>query len=892
MAKILGLSFYFHDSAAALVVDGRIAAAAQEERFCRRKHTNEFPKLSVEYCLEVSKVRSINEIDAIVYYEKPVTKLFRVVETMLDHWPRTYSAFVQQLPSYLSHKINVEAVIRDHLPRYKGKVLFSGHHLSHAASAFYCSPFEEAAILTVDGVGEKETVSIGVGKGNQIRTDQVIEFPHSVGLLYSAVTSYLGFKVNDGEWKVMGLAPYGKPSFRDKLERLVRFESDGSFGLNMDYFDFPHSSRCTVNPKKWELLLGFSARRPDEPLTQVHQDLARSGQQLVEDLLSRIATHIHGKYHLPNLVIAGGVGLNSVANWKIQKLGLFQRVWIQPAPGDDGGALGAAMAVSHMYYDEPRGPAMDHAYWGPEFSDDEIQDYLDRNQIVYEHLRSAGELVDRVSGLLEQKKVLGWFQGRMEFGPRALGSRSILASAADASMKDLINKKVKFREGFRPFAPAVPLENVHEYFDAEPGEDFPFMLKVPQVRVDKRHLIPAVTHEDGSGRVQTVTESSNPIFHDLLTRYGARTGVPILINTSFNVRGEPIVCTPEDAYRCYAYTDIDALVMGSFVITEKPSARFTDEERFRRSNAMESGAEADLPSDSKEPAVFSAERKADDDSGLTRSVLNFYKELPFNYYSGAIDMAVSLTRSNRVKSYPPLHRELKRVGQAEILDVGSGAGWFVNSCSVYYPKNRYTGLEINPKAVKQAESVSRVLGSSNADFVRADLFDYAPGRKFKVVNSLGVLHHTYDCHRAIRQCVDWIEEGGYLHLGLYHLYGRRPFLRHFRSMQEKGANEETLFAEFKNMNPDMDDPTHLRSWFRDQVMHPHETQHTFEEIHALLDSLGLKTLSTSINRFGKIGSVEELVRMEKSYEAYSVRMLLKKRYFPGFFTVWARKDKV
>ena len=890
MANVLGLSFFFHDSAAALVCDGQVVAAATEERFCRRKHTNEFPKLAIEYCLEAGNIDSINELDAIVFYEKPILKLHRVVETLVDVWPLGLETFVRLLPTFLGSKFNIYRAIEKSLPGYHGQILFSEHHLSHAASAFYCSPYDEAAILTIDGVGEWETTTIGVGRGSDIELDRAIHFPHSVGLLYSALTSFLGFRVNDGEWKVMGLAPYGEPKYLDSFRQLVDIKPDGSFQLNMEFFVHHYSSKWTANHRRWQELFGFPRRDTKDDIEQQHEDLARSGQTVVEEIILNLAREARRSSGSDNLVIAGGVGLNSVANWKIEKEGIFKNVWIQPAAGDDGGAMGAALLVSRTLFDDAPCQEMKDAYLGPEFSEDEIESFLSSMGIEHERL-DEDEIVERVAELIENGKVVGWFQGRMEFGPRALGSRSILASATNPDMKAIINKKIKYREYFRPFAPVVPLEHVHEYFDVEPGTEMPFMLKVPLVLPEMQDTIPAVTHEDGTGRVQTITAKVNPMYHRVLKAVGRRTGVPVVLNTSFNVRGEPIVCTPQDAYHCLENTGIDALAMGNCLLMSRTSDETEDRSGYERSDALESQIGEEQTGSSETAAtILAVTPSASNGEDTTQKVLNFYKELPFNYYSNAIDTAVELSRANRLKAYPVLHRHLSKLPSAQLVDVGCGAGWFVNSCAHFYGSS-VVGLDINPVVLKQARSVARLMpGCEKVKFLEANIFEFEPGQTFDVVNSLGVLHHTPDCHAAIRRALNWVGPNGYLHLGLYHLHGRKPFLDHFANLQADGASDLELYNEFSRLNPAITDETHMRSWFRDQVLHPHESQHTYEEISKLLESEGFVVESTSINNFKQLPSLERLIELERQFEDASKTALYKKsRYYPGFFVVWARR---
>ncbi len=886
MANVLGLSFFFHDSAASLVMDGRIVAAVAEERLCRRKHTNEFPQLAIEYCLEQSGLTSINDIDAIVFYEKPITKLFRVLETCIDTWPKSVAPFTQNLPYFLKSKINIRKVIKDKYPNYRGHILFNQHHLSHAASAFYPSPFEEAAIITLDGVGEWDTTSIGFGSQNKIRIDRTIKFPHSVGLLYSALTAYLGFRVNDGEWKVMGLAPYGSPAYVKEFSKLVLFRDDGSFSLNMDFFSHHWSNKTTFQADKWESLFGFPPRdHATDEIDSKYEDLARSGQLVVEELICRVAREAKKQYKTENLVIAGGVGLNSCANWRIQQEGIFKNVWIQPAAGDDGAALGAALYVDHQLEDSPR-QEMKDVYLGPEFSPEQVQEFLDSRDIPYRRL-SDDQLVEQAVESIRAGKVIGWFQGRMEFGPRSLGNRSIIASACDESMKAKINSKIKFREYFRPFAPAIPLESVHEYFDVEPNTELPFMLKIPQVRKSARDLLPAITHEDGTGRVQTVTEDANPLYYRILKSLGAHGDPPVVVNTSFNVRGEPIVCTPYDAYACFTSTGIDALFLGNFLIDQKPEDVINFDAQFAKSDQLEAHL-----GDSNEQKVLDQVSDRSEatiiDTRDPKQVLSFYKSLPFNFYSNATEASLNIMRRNQIREYPDLSKILEKDGGAHVLDVGCGAGWFSNSCAHYY-KHKVTGLDFNPVAVEQAKSVAILMNDpERIQFQVGDIFEINFEERFDVINSLGVLHHTKDCHEAIRKSLRFLKPGGYFHVGLYHDYSRRPFLDYFKEMQSRDASVEEMFQEFSLLEFPTRDETHLYSWFRDQVLHPNETQHTFEEISELLESEGLIVESTSINGFKPVTSRSAVIAAEKLHTKRAIAKLKAKKYIPGFFTVLAR----
>lgn len=587
--RILGISAYYHDSAAALIEDGEILAAAQEERFTRVKQDSAYPRQAIGFCLERAGI-GLKELDAVVFYEKPLVKAERLLETYLAVAPSGLRAFLAGIPTWLHGKANIASTLRKELGRrYAGPILFTEHHEAHAASAFYPSPYADAAILTVDGVGEWATTTLGVGEGNRIRILKEIRFPHSLGLLYSAFTYYTGFKVNSGEYKVMGLAPYGEPKYADLIrEHLIRVEEDGSFWLDQEYFNYCRG--LTMTSDRFHALFGGPPRAPESLLTQKEMDLAASVQVVTEEVMLNLARHAHRVTGKTKLCMAGGVALNCVANGRILREGPFEEIFIQPAAGDAGGALGAALHVWHQVLGRERPPAesdrMSGAFLGPEYCDAEIRACLERAGADAEYLDDV-ELVDRVARLLAEEKVVGWFRGRMEFGPRALGARSILGDARSPRMQAQMNLKIKFRESFRPFAPSVLREHVAEYFDLE--AESPYMLQVAQVAraqqlpppagaealwgIEKlnvpRSRIPAVTHVDYSARVQTVNPERHGLYHALIRRFYELTGCPVVVNTSFNVRGEPIVCTPEDAYRCFMFTHIDVLVLGNFLLLKE-----------------------------------------------------------------------------------------------------------------------------------------------------------------------------------------------------------------------------------------------------------------------------------------------------------------------------------
>ncbi|MHB8898257.1 MAG: carbamoyltransferase family protein [Thermoguttaceae bacterium] len=590
MTSILGISAFYHDSAAALVVDGRIVAAAQEERFTRKKHDAGFPGHAVAYCLAEAGLAA-EGLDYVAFYDKPLLKFERILETYLAFAPVGFRSFAAALPGWLHEKLHLPREIRKGLGgKYRRRCVFAEHHQSHGASAFFPSPFEEAAILTLDGVGEWATATWGQGRGNRVELTHELRFPHSLGLLYSAFTYFCGFRVNSGEYKLMGLAPFGEPKYADLIRRkLIDIKPDGSFRMDMSYFSYCQGLRMTS--RKFDRLFGGPPRRAEAPITQREMDLAASVQQVTEEIMLRSAEHLHRRTGLANLCLAGGVALNCVGNGRILREGPFERIWIQPAAGDAGGALGAALFVWHQLLENPRvvsaTDSQRGSLLGPASSTQEVCRFLDGQGAVYRRAESEEGLCRSVAELLASEKVVGWMQGRMEFGPRALGSRSILGDARSRSMQKVMNLKIKFRESFRPFAPVVLRERAGDYFDLPAGVESPYMLLVAPVaesrrtddrdgvatgleRIDSvRSSIPAVTHVDYSARIQTVDAGRHGRLHALLRAFEARTGCPVLVNTSFNVRGEPIVCTPEDAYRCFMATDIDVLVVEDCILLKQ-----------------------------------------------------------------------------------------------------------------------------------------------------------------------------------------------------------------------------------------------------------------------------------------------------------------------------------
>lgn len=604
---VLGISAFYHDSAACIIKDGEIIAAAQEERFSRIKHDYRFPAQSVRFCIDLAGISS-RDLDCVTFYEKPAIKFNRLIKTYLMYAPKGLKSFLAAMPLWVSQKLWIKTELKKKLG-YNGKIYFPEHHESHAASAFYPSPFDQAAFLTMDGVGEWATTSFGIGKKNNIEILKEIHFPHSLGLLYSAFTYYTGFKVNSGEYKVMGLAPYGDPVYVDLIyDKLIDVKEDGSFRLNMEYFNY--CTGFTMTNERFDRLFGRGPRKPEGKIEQLDMDLARSIQVVTEEIVLRIGRHVYEETGENNLCLAGGVALNCVANGLLYRKGPFERIWIQPAAGDAGGALGAALYVWYKVFGNHRkvdgyNDKQFGSYLGSEYDDRYIKDFFGQREVPFVKLE-MNELTEKIADLIAEGNVVGWFEGRMEFGPRALGSRSILGDARSPKMQSVMNLKIKYRESFRPFAPSVLYDKTHEWFDMD-GEKSsslhsPYMLMVGQVKPDKRNngdafserrkglnrlkkvrsAIPAVTHVDYSARIQTVHPETNPLYYDLIAAFYRKTGCPVIINTSFNVRGEPIVQSPEDAYKCFMRTEMDYLVIGSCLLDKKNQPTFVESRDWRK----------------------------------------------------------------------------------------------------------------------------------------------------------------------------------------------------------------------------------------------------------------------------------------------------------------------
>ena len=610
--NILGISAYYHDSAAALVKDGTIVGAVQEERYTRKKHDSRFPGQAIRYCLDHAGL-ALSDIDQIVFYDKPLVKFERLLETYVAYAPNGFRSFLAAMPIWLKEKLYLKTLLRNELSALSDieakqlpPLLFAEHHQSHAASAFFPSPFEQAAVLCMDGVGEWATTSVWWGQGNTLEPKWEIDFPHSLGLLYSAFTYYTGFKVNSGEYKLMGLAPYGEPKYVNLIkDNLIDIKDDGTFRLNMAYFNY--ATGLTMTNQRFDALFGGAPRKPESRISQHEMDIAASIQEVTEEIVLRLGRTVHQELDSPNLCLAGGVALNCVANGRLLREGPFKNIWVQPAAGDAGGAIGAALASWYELNGNPRRSngemdQMEGAYLGPSFSSDAIRAALDNQTAVYEQLDER-TLLERVASLLADEKVVGWFQGRMEFGPRALGGRSIIGDPRSPRMQSVMNLKIKYRESFRPFAPAVLAERVSDFFELTSPS--PYMLIVADIKpehrltsqdkglfgIEKLHVprstLPAITHVDYSARIQTVHQHTNPRFHALLEEFDRLTGCPVLVNTSFNVRGEPIVCTPDDAYRCFMRTEMDYLVVGDFLLAKNAQPQWDSEDNWRQEFALD-----------------------------------------------------------------------------------------------------------------------------------------------------------------------------------------------------------------------------------------------------------------------------------------------------------------
>jgi carbamoyltransferase len=875
--SILGISAFYHDSAAALVVDGEIVAAAQEERFTREKHDERFPTRAIAYCLEQAGLQP-EQLDYVGFYDKPLLTYGRLLETYLAYAPRGLSSYLRAMPLWLKQKLHLQRAMSKGLNHaYKKRFIFTEHHESHAASAFFPSPFEEAAILTLDGVGEWATASYGTGRGNRIALTHQLDFPHSLGLLYSAFTYYCGFKVNSGEYKLMGLAPYGEPRYVDKiLDNLIDLKPDGSFRMDMSYFNYCQG--LTMTSPKFHELFGGPPRQPEDPWREHDMDVAASIQRVTEEIMLRAARHVHAETGMRNLCLAGGVALNCVANGRILREGPFERIWIQPAAGDAGGALGVALLIWFQLLGKERVPeardALRGALLGNQASDDEIASFLQTVDVDYDHLEDDDVLCDRVADAIAAGKVVGWYQGRMEFGPRALGSRSILGDARNPEMQSIINLKVKFREGFRPFAPIVLEEYAHEFFQMEQGQESPYMALVAPVRdsqrlamdpaaagakgIDKlkqmRSTIPAVTHVDYSARVQTVDPERHGLLRKLLEKFHRKTGCPVMVNTSFNLGWDPIVCSPEDAYRTFMSSDVDVLCMGRYVV-DKGAQRSSIAVSAGQSSlgvvGLRSPCCGALLRDAPErlecaacdhafpvsdgvPQLFWPHEGIDAASDVTEVVKAFYEDAPFPNYDEHDSVRTLIEKSRKGLYARRLDETIPHNGT--VLEVGCGTGQLTNFLGIGF--RQVVGTDMCLNSLRLGEAFRREHGLARVRFLQMNLFRPAfEPAAFDVVLCNGVLHHTSDPRGGFESLLPLLRPGGHIVIGLYNAYGRlftdlrRSLFRLSRGRArwiDPVLRQRSLSQEKR------------RAWFADQYRHPHESKHTFGEVLEWFDGAGIE----------------------------------------------------
>jgi carbamoyltransferase len=950
---ILGISAFYHDSAAALLRDGDLVAAAQEERFSRIKFDHNFPIQAIKYCFHEAKI-SARDLSYIVFYEKPLPKFERILMSQLSTFPRSWQVFREAMISWFSDKLWVKSVIADKLSVPMDRILFVEHHLSHAASAMYCSPFQDAAVLTVDGVGEWTTTTMGRasanwgnGQANSIELTDEIRFPHSLGLLYSAFTGWLGFKVNSGEYKVMGMAPYGTPKYLDKVEKLIRVYDDGSFWLNIDYFSYHYSLSQTVN-QKFISLFG-PPRKPESPFftrttgdditgrekeadeNQYYADVAASVQHLTEEILLKIADRLHRETGLKNLVMAGGVALNSVANGRIMRETPFEQVYIQPNAGDAGGALGSALYVWHVLLGNPRRFVMEHAYYGEEYKGDDIHRFLNKSGLHYEEINDIDRLSNYMVDALLAQQVIGLFQGRFEWGPRALGNRSIIADPRRAEMKEVVNSKIKFRELFRPFAPVVTEEDASDWFDLGKAEgQYPqrFMLMVSPVLSERQGQIPAVTHM-GTGRLQTVNRRWNPLYYEVIRRFGQATDVPVLLNTSFNLRAEPIVTTPDNAFNTFSKSDLDILVMENFLITKSKTSRqvarrAADRKRDERPGKVLSSPQTPAPilpfDDLRCPACqndletkngarallvcVTCGREFGFSNGIpllywpteeteldnvTDIVKAFYEENPFPNYA-QIDSSERLIEKAKQSIFAGLLDE-QIPENANVLEVGCGTGQLSNFLAI---RGRHVyGADICLNSLTLGRNFSLAEGIDSVKFTQMNLFrPIFPKGSFDYVLCNGVLHHTHDPFAGFSSISKLVRPGGHIVIGLYNKFGR-VWTNLRRDIFRISGNRFQFLDPYMNRT-DVED-IKKRVWFNDQYLHPHEMSHTLDEVLGWLDQTGFEFVNaipkpSPFVKFSEFESLFDKTPVGSRFEHVLAqsRMALSGGAEGGFFIVIAK----
>ena len=881
-ASILGISAFYHDSAACLVQDGQLVAAAQEERFTRTKHDSGFPRCAIDYCLRQGRVM-VKDLACVAFYEKPFLKFDRLLHSYLACAPAGLKSFLKAIPLWVKDRIWMKAFIASELG-YDGTILFPEHHESHAASAFFPSPYPEAAFLTIDGVGEWTTTSLGVGKANRVELSHEMHFPHSLGLLYSAFTYYTGFTVNSGEYKLMGLAPYGEPAYKELiLKELMDLKEDGSFKLNMNYFNY--SVGLTMTNAAFDRLFGGPPRRAESRLTRRHMDIARSIQAVTEEVMARMARHVHTLTGMKRLCLAGGVALNCVANGRVLREGPFEDLWIQPAAGDAGGALGAALVAWHHYLDKPRhadgrNDTQNASLLGPRFMKEEIVRFLKSRHIRFEEL-AEDELTDRVAELLASEKVVGWFSGRMEFGPRALGSRSIIGDARSKKMQAVMNLKIKFRESFRPFAPCVLRERVHEWFDMRPNEDSPYMLLVApvldrhraaQTADEQDHLrqesdllkwvnlarssVPAITHVDYSARVQTVDERHGR-FRKVMEKFYHKTGCPIIVNTSFNLSWEPIVCTPAEAYNTFMQSEMDALVLEDFLLL-KAAQPLGFQDRSPAQSAKPDPLSPWADPRSGEPLVVTEHDAVNpatgtryaveggiprlflptDDAELARAdvteiVKQFYEKTPFPNYENVDNVRALQEKAGRSLYARLLDEQIPY--EARVVEIGCGTGQLTNFLSIAH--RSVLGVDMCLNSLSLAHQFKTTHGLDRASFAQMNLF--RPGLKdgfFDYVISNGVLHHTSDTRKAFARISRLARPGGFVLVGLYNRYSRKLHQARRGLYRLTGVTSRMLDPHFGRVSAE----GKREAWFQDQYCHPHERCHSLGEVIGWLDENNLE----------------------------------------------------
>lgn len=867
---ILGISAFYHDSAAALVRDGRVIAAAQEERFSRKKHDDRFPLRALEYCLAEGGITA-DQLDYIAFYEKPMLKFERLLETYLAYAPAGFESFKKALPLWLGKKLHLPREIDKSLGiGRKIRYVFPEHHESHAASAFFPSPFEEAAIITMDGVGEWATSTLGHGDGNKINITHEIRFPHSLGLLYSAFTYYTGFEVNSGEYKLMGLAPYGEPRYKDLIyDHLIDVKDDGSFWMNMEYFNYAQG--LTMTNERFHRLFGGSPRSTDDRIEQKHMDQAASVQKVVEEIMLKTAHHVHRFTGSKNLCLAGGVALNCVANGRILREGPFTNIWIQPAAGDAGGALGSALMIWYQLLGNKRTPQpsddQSGSLLGPHYEPSEIQAFLDRVGADYEILPDEA-LLDSVAGHMAAGKVIGWFQGRMEYGPRALGCRSIIGDARNQDMQTTMNVKVKFRESFRPFAPCVLREHVDQYFEMRANEDSPYMLLVAPVKPERRNEltaeqkklvgidllkvprsdIPAVTHVDYSARVQTVDDERHSKLRALMRRFKEKTDSAVIVNTSFNLGWEPIVNRPEEAYHTFMSSDMDVLVLENAIL-QKERQRTSLESRRNGQAGVEvdpaieqlwrcPACEGALEAHNEEAICAKCKNVFRREEGIwrffwphekiegdvTEAVKAFYEETPFPNYDD--DESVrSLIGKSRKGIYARLLGD-QIPYNSRVLEVGCGTGQLTNFLGISC--RTVVGTDLCLNSLRLAEGFRRKHGLSRVRFMQMNLFRPALAKeRFDVVLCNGVLHHTSDPYGGFQSIARLVKPGGYIVIGLYNKFGRLLLDTRRMIFRATGGRLKWIDPYLRTTRMSKEKQ---RAWFSDQYQHPHESKHTMGQV--------------------------------------------------------------